>query len=211
MSTTMLGSLNMQEKFFGNLIKSPLLIKIEPMQNEIRFETSVFNKFLKSFQIKNNLSQNKNSNSEETEEKRDSIFLYNPWDKNETCYFWTVNSIQNIIVHLYNPLNTDLVIQKLVIFCEGSKPFGFPVSSTITSKSYQSVICKVKPLEVCLTYIIGISYEVSNLGAVQYVDINGNGLLYNLEKFGSNKGQKIKMKNIQIYPEIPMIKVKDDN
>ena len=66
MSTTMLGSLNMQEKFFGNLIKSPLLIKIEPMQNEIRFETSVFNKFLKSFQIKNNLSQNKNSNSEET-------------------------------------------------------------------------------------------------------------------------------------------------
>ena len=208
MSSIKLDSLALQEKFFCNLIKSPLLIKIEPVQNEIRFETAIFNKFLKSFQIKNNLSVNKNQKIEEKEEKKDSIFLYNPWEKNDcVCYFWTVNSIQNIIVHLYNPLNTELHIQKLVVFCEGSKPFGFPVSTTIPIKSYQSIICKVKPLEVGLTDIIGIRYEVSNMGGVQYVDDNGNGLLYNLDTFGKFKSQKILMKNIQIYPEIPIIKV----
>ena len=203
MSAVRQDSLNMQEKYFCNLVKSPLLIKIEPLQNEIKFETSVFNKFLRSFQIKNT-PQTVNAEVE----KRDSIFLYNPWDKGDAvCYFWTVNSIQNIIVHLYNNLNTEIQINKLVIFFEGSKPFGFPVSTAIPARSYQSIVCKIKPLEVGLADIVGIRYEIASMGGVQYVDNSGNGLMYNLESFGNYKAQKIQMKNIQIYPEIPMIRV----
>lgn len=205
MSTIKIDSLNLQEKFFCNLIRLPLLIKIEPLQNEIKFESSAFNKFLKGFQSKNNPMVNK---SEEIEEKKDNIFLYNPWDRDDSInYYWTVNSIQNIMVHLYNPLNTEIQINKLVIFFEGSKPFGFPVSTIIPSKSYQSIICKIKPLEVGLTDILGIRYEIASMGGVQYVDSAGNGLLFNLDSFGTYKTQKIKMKNIQIYPEIPMVKV----
>ena len=205
-------STNLQEKFFCNLIKSPILIKIEPLQNETKFETSIFNKFLKNYTAKHNLSEKQSKKIEENVEKKDSIFLYNPWDKNDSvCFYWTVNSIQNIVVHIFNPLNIELNIQKLVIFCEGSKPFSFPVSTSIPMKSYQSIICKVKPLEVGLTDIIGIRYEVSNMGGVQYVDSNGNGLLFNLESFGNYKSHKVSLKNIQIYPEIPVIKVNNYN
>ena len=205
MSTIKLDSYNLQEKYFCNLIRLPLLIKIEPLQHEIKFETSAFNKILKNIANKPNQIIKNNSIDEE---KKDNIFLYNPWDKDDSiCYYWTVNSIQNILVHLFNPLNTDIQVNKLVIFFEGCKPFGFPVSTTIPAKSYQSIICKVKPLEVGLTDILGIRYEIANLGCVQYVDNSGNGLLYNLESFGTYRNQKIQMKNIQIYPEIPTIKV----
>jgi hypothetical protein len=208
MSTIKLDSCNLQEKYFCNLLRLPLLIKIEPLQHEIRFETTAFNKFLKNSQIKSN-PQNKNVELEE--EKKDNIFLYNPWDKDDSvCYHWTVNSIQNILVHLYNPLNTEIQVNKLVIFFEGCKPFGFPVSTIIPAKNYQSIICKVKPLEVGQTDILGIRYEIASMGGVQYVDNNGNGLLFNLESFGEYGNQKIQMKGIQIYPEIPIIKVRDN-
>lgn len=198
-------STSLQEKYFANLIKAPVLIKIEPLQNEIKFETNVFNKIMRQAQLKNNPFA---AHQGELDEKRDSIFLYNPWEKSDSiCYYWTVNSIQNVVVHIYNPLNTELQINKLVIFFEGSKPFGFPVSTIIPARTYQSITCKLKPLEIGLTDIIGIRYEISSIGGVQYVDNNGNGLFYNLDHFGFNKQQKIIMKSIPIYPEIPLIKV----
>ncbi len=85
-----------------------------------------------------------------------------------------------------------------------------PASTVISGQSYNTVICKIKPDAVGLTSILGIKYEVFNLGGVQYVDKNGNGLFFNHTNYEqiSTKKEKINMNNIKISPEIPILELK---
>lgn len=74
-------------------------------------------------------------------------------------------------------------------------------------------MCKIKPNERGITNIVGIKYEIYNNGCVQFVDWNGNGIFFSYENFSkdtlpSNKKDKINLKNIKIYPEIPLLDIK---
>jgi hypothetical protein len=66
-----------------------------------------------------------------------------------------------------------------------------------------------------LSNIMGIKYEIFNTGAVQFVDWNGNGLFFNWDNYSkdplslsSNKKEKINLRNIKIFPEIPQLDIK---
>jgi hypothetical protein len=57
----------------------------------------------------------------------DSVFLYNPWEKEDTInYYWTNKSFQKILITFYNPLLVDIRVNKIVIIFEGAKPFCLP-------------------------------------------------------------------------------------
>ena len=77
---------------------------------------------------------------------------------------------------------------------------------------YQNVICKIRPNETGLTNILGIKYEIFNVGGVQYGDNNGNGLFYSFDNYpvecALNKKEKISLKSIKISPEISLLELK---
>ncbi len=103
----------LQEKIYLNLIKLPILMKILPVTSEVKFDVVKSNK--------------KKTMLEETENTESNVFLYNPWERDETInYYWTENSYQKIIIQFYNPLNVELKVNKIVLLCEGNKPFSFP-------------------------------------------------------------------------------------
>lgn len=63
--------------------------------------------------------------------------------------------------------------------------------------------------------ITGIKYEVFNTGSVQFVDWNGNGLFFGYDNYNKessfalmNKREKISLRNIKIFPEIPQLEIK---
>jgi hypothetical protein len=59
---------------------------------------------------------------------------------------------------------------------------------------------------------MGVKYEVFNMGGIQFVDQNGNGLFYNYcnypKELSSRKKERISLKNIKINPEIPILDIK---
>jgi hypothetical protein len=100
----------LQDKIFLNLIRLPFLVRVVPIISGIKFDV-----------VKTNKIENNNTSTSE------KIFLYNPWEKDESInYYWTVNSFQKVILHLYNPLQVELKVYKIVILFEGNKPFSIP-------------------------------------------------------------------------------------
>ncbi len=70
------------------------------------------------------------------------------------------------------------------------------VSTYIPAKGVQGVYCKIRPLEVGLTNILGVKYEIFNTVGVQFADANGNGLYYaynNVYKDVTNFSKVIKL------------------
>ena len=60
-----------------------------------------------------------------------------------------------------------------------------------------------------------MKYEIENTVGVQYVDENGNGLFYHFDNYSNdslsistNKKELITLRNIKIYPDIPIICLK---
>jgi len=177
----------LQEKVFYNLIKLPILIKIDPFVSEVKLDdVAGYNKMI----------QNRLKKEKETKEGED-IFLYNPWEKDDKInFYWTSGSFQKIYVRLFNPLKSqELNVQKLVIIFEGNKPFSFPTTTIIAPNSFQTVLCNIKILEPGILNIVGIKYEVLGVGGVQFADKNGNGLFYNYENFSHDKYALFKVNN----------------
>jgi hypothetical protein len=99
-----------QDKIFLNLIRLPFLVRLIPIVSEIKFDV-----------VNTNRIENNNNITS------DKIFLYNPWEKDDSIdYYWTVNSFQKVILHLYNSLQVELKVSKIVILFEGNKPFSIP-------------------------------------------------------------------------------------
>lgn len=95
-----------------NLLNMPILVSIIPLHSKISFDI----KF--------------------EEIKKDDIFLYNPWNnKNRTDYYYSVGSYQNVQVSLFNPLETELIINKisLIFHSEELSPFSFPCKFLLNS------------------------------------------------------------------------------
>ena len=187
----------LQDKVFFNLTKLPILMRVIPLSSDIKFDTS----------------SNPNKKSDNAKNK---VFLYNPWEKsNHSNYYWTSGSFQRIKVQFYNPMDTEVLINKIIILFKGVKPITYPSSIQINSLSSVFIICKIHPIENGFTDIIGMQYEIGNSIAQQYVDDNGNGLYYNFENISddslnvmNNTKESISLTNIKIYPEIPLLDIK---
>ena len=195
-------SLNLQDKHIFNLTKIPILMRIIPLSSEIKFDTST--------------NPHKTSTTSQT-----SVFLYNPWEKSTyTNYYWTKSSYQSIRVQLYNPLNTEIVVNKIKILFKGINPISYPSSVRINPQTSEYILCKIYPDQHGITNVIGVQYEIVNCISQQYADNNGNGLYFNFENISedslnliNNNTELISLSNIKIYPEIPLldIKIKDNN
>ncbi len=179
-----------QQKLYLNLIKFPILVKIIPLISKIKFD---FNK---------NLNNIKNEEEE--------IFIYNPWDKsNNANFYWSENSIQEILVEFYNELNIEIILTKIDLLIESNEKiiFCFPSNAHILPKTYTKIIFKIKPLKTAKIKIIGLKYEIFNLYTIQYVDQKGNGMFFNLNNKAIDSKENIMLNDIQIYPELPNLKL----
>lgn len=194
-------SMYLQEKLNLNLIKLPILVKIHPLTSNIKF---AFNRNFINI-------KNKKGND------NDNIFIYNPWEKKQNInYFWTVNSYQKILIRFYNPLSTELILTKInLIFSGDNKPFTFPSNAILVPQSNTDILYKIKLLSDGATNLLGVKYEIENTVGIQYVDENGNGLFYHFDNYSNdslclstNKKELITLRNIKIYPEIPIIWLK---
>ena len=190
-------SLNLQEKVFFNLSKIPILMRIIPLSSEIKFDTST------NPNKKNSTNKNK-------------VFLYNPWEKsNHANYYWTAGSFQRIKVQFYNPMDTEVLVNKIIILFKGVKPITYPSSVLVNPKSSVFIVSKINPKVEGITDIIGVQYEIVNSVSHQFVDDNGNGLYYNFENISddslnlmNNTKEVISLSNIKIYPQIPLLDIK---
>ena len=194
------NSLSTQKKVFLNISKLPLLMRIIPVTNKIRFDVST------------------NPNKK----RKSDIFLYNPWEQNKyknNNFYWTTNSFQQIKLQFYNPLDIELEINKIHILFSGAQPTVYPSSIVIPPKTSLFIATKIRPNEEGTTTIIGVKYEMINTIGIQYVDDNGNGLFFNYENkyidlaktflnAAAIKQQLITLSNIKIYPEIPKLNYK---
>lgn len=199
-------SLFLQEKIFINTSKLPVLMRIIPISSDIKFDSS-----------KNHNKKNANATN-----ASDDIFLYNPWEKEETInYYWTAASYQKIKIQLHNPLKTMIMINKIIVLVEGDvKPISYPSSISIPSLSSVYIVCKIRPSIPGILNITGVKYEIGNTISIQYADYNGNGLYSNFENLSKDslslmtkKKELISLSNIKIFPEIPLLdfKILDDS
>lgn len=195
-------SMYLQEKLNLHLIKLPILVKIQPLTSNIKF---AFNRNFANLKIKKGSNEDNN------------VFIYNPWEKKQNInYFWTVNSYQEILIRFYNPLSTELILTKInLIFSGEKKPFTFPSNAILVPQSNTDILYKIKLLSEGVTNLIGVKYEIENTVGVQYVDENGNGLFYHFDNYSNdslsistNKKELITLRNIKIYPDIPIICLK---
>ena len=185
-----LNSIALQEKLLLNLIKLPILIRLIPLCSKIKFD---FNKTLNI--VKND---------------EDEVFIYNPWDKNNIAnFYWSENSIQEILVEFYNELNIEIILTKIDLLIENNEKiiFCFPSNAHILPKKYTKIIFKIKPLKTTKIKIIGLKYEIFNIYTIQYVDERGNGMFFNLNNKTIDSKENINLNNIQIYPELPNLKL----
>ncbi|MCQ2816243.1 MAG: hypothetical protein MJ252_03150 [archaeon] len=202
------NSMKLQRKLYLSLVKMPCLVRLIPQVSPIRFDITKNPKYNKS--------------------EENKIFLYNPWEnKGLLNYYWTVNNSQNISLQLFNPLSIEITISRIKILfrsenkednSEPSEPITYSPTVAISPKSSVNVLIQVVPIKHGVFDIIGITYDLMNIHTKQYVDSNGNGLFYQFEnlfgdtgeiKSAGKKKKYVSLKQIQIYPEIPLIHLKN--
>ena len=186
---------------YYNVVNVPILLRIIPQASEIKFDCVV------------NQSIN----------KQDDLFIFNPWNQKNTNsinYYWTVNSIQSIILNLYNPLKIQITISQIQLIyniknkeSEHTNLFNYmPMSIVIPPNQKVEYKFQFKPLVEEVFDIIGIEYLFEGIKVKQYVKNDGNGLLFRykntIENLYSLKTRdKVYLNNIRIYPEIPLIRL----
>ena len=182
-----------------NVVNIPFLLKIIPQRADIKFDFP-----------------------ENIEELKDDLFIYNPWiKKNEDiCYYWTLNSIQTIKFHLYNPLNVEISIYQiqLIYDCKNKNNKNnnlfnfFPCSIILPPNQLIEYNYKFKPLKEETFDIIGVEYYLEGVKIKQYIKKDGNGLLFRYinrveNLFNAKIKDNISLNNIKIYPEIPLVQL----
>ena len=186
---------------YYNVVNVPILLRIIPQASEIKFDCVV------------NQSIN----------KQDDLFIFNPWNQKNTNsinYYWTVKSIQSIILSLYNPLKIQITISQIQLIyniksktSEHNNLFNYmPMSIVIPPNQKVEYKFYFKPLFEEVFDIIGIEYLFEGIKVKQYVKNDGNGLLFRykntIENLYSLKTRdKVFLNNIRIYPEIPLVRL----
>ena len=181
---------------YYNVVNIPVITKIIPQRSEIKFD----------------LLSNYVLNPE------GGLFLFNPWndDKKLINYYWTVNSINEIIFNLYNPLKIVINLTQVRLIYNSKNKLNIfsylPCSITIQPQQFLEYKFKFKPLFEDTIDIIGIEYVFEGLKIKQYIKHDGNGILSEfknrISSISSTKVKdKISLNNIRIYPEIPQLKL----
>lgn len=222
------NALCLSKKVNLSLYKIPLLIRINPICSNIKFEITKNEKL----------------------PKKKQLFLYNPWKKSSTInYFWSKNSYQYITIEFKNILKIPITLNNIIIlfkrkkienaqnnqkenneedknkvdenFNKGKLPICFPTSVTIPPKEKALVVEKVKMIDEVIFDIVGVKYDIFNFTTEQYVDPNGNGLYFCCENLlkddyyaSISTGKKktfVNLKGIQIYKEIPQLEIANIN
>ena len=174
-----------------NLINFPILKKILPKENKIKII------------IKNNQNQKKNN-----------IFIYNPWEKKEKNYYWSENSKIKLKLIFINNFNFDIEIKNLnLIYNNNEENFNYSLlyyNTNYTIYKGENEIefaFKILPKNNNnnnnnnFINIKGINYEINSILFNQFVDKFGNGL------FNFNCDKNNYLNNINIYSEIPELKI----
>ena len=183
-----------------NSVNIPILLKIIPQPSDIKFDC---------------ISQN--------EDKGDDLFIFNPWSKkneNNINYYWTLNSIQSIIIIVYNPLSIEITLNEVKLLyniknknSDNNNLFNFiPCSVIIPPQQRIEYKFKFKPLFEEIFDIIGIEYFFQGVKLKQYIKETGNGILFRYKNtlddlYNSSKKDYISLNNIRIYPEVPLVKL----
>ena len=182
-----------------NVVNIPILLKIIPLPSEIKFDYF-----------------------ENNEEKGDDLFIFNPWSKKnekKINYYWTLNSIQSIIIIVYNPLSIEITLNEIKFLyniknknSDNNNLFNFiPCSIVIPPKHRIEYKFHFKPSFEEIFDIIGIEYFFQGVKLKQYIKESGNGLLFRYKNmiddlYNSSKKDNISLNNIKIYPEIPLVR-----
>ena len=222
------NALSISKKINLSLYKIPMLIRINPICSNIKFEITKNEKL----------------------PKKKQLFLYNPWKKSSTInYFWSKNSYQYITIEFKNILKIPITLNNIIIlferkkieneqnsqqesneeeknkvdenFNKGKLPICFPTSVTIPPKEKALVVEKIKMIDEVIFDIVGIKYDIFNFTTEQYIDPNGNGLYFCCENLLKDDyyatittGKKktfVNLKGIQIYKEIPQLEITNIN
>ena len=222
------NAFNVSKKINLSLYKIPMLIRINPICSNIKFEITKNEKL----------------------PKKKTLFLYNPWKKSSTInYFWSKNSYQYITIEFKNILKIPITLNNIIIlferkkieneqnnqkenneeeknkvdenFNKGKLPICFPTSVTIPPKEKALVVEKIKMIDEVIFDIVGIKYDIFNFTTEQYIDPNGNGLYFCCENLLKDDyyatistGKKktfVNLKGIQIYKEIPQLEITNIN
>lgn len=222
------NALSISKKINLSLYKIPMLIRINPICSNIKFEITKNEKL----------------------PKKKTLFLYNPWKKSSTInYFWSKNSYQYITIEFKNILKIPITLNNIIIlferkkidkdqnnhnetneeeknkvdenFNKGKLPICFPTSVTIPPNEKALVVEKIKMLDEVIFDIVGIKYDIFNFTTEQYIDPNGNGLYFCCENLLKDDyyatittGKKktfVNLKGIQVYKEIPQLEITNIN
>ena len=222
------NALSISKKINLSLYKIPMLIRINPICSNIKFEITKNEKL----------------------PKKKQLFLYNPWKKSSTInYFWSKNSYQYITIEFKNILKIPITLNNIIIlferkkidkeqnnqkenneeeknkvdenFNKGKLPICFPASVTIPPEEKALVVEKIKMIDEVIFDIVGIKYDIFNFTTEQYIDPNGNGLYFCCENLLKDDyyatittGKKktfVNLKGIQIYKEIPQLEITNIN
>ena len=115
-------SFQLQEILYVNLIKLPILVSVIPIVNEISFDIDY--------------------NSDSTNQKKNTYFLYNPWDKEKSPHvelFCTKNSYQYLsiemlccYVYVLFPRFCLFFLVSFLFFCCFKEPDAITTSSDRT-------------------------------------------------------------------------------
>ena len=163
------NALSISKKINLSLYKIPMLIRINPICSNIKFEITKNEKL----------------------PKKKTLFLYNPWKKSSTInYFWSKNSYQYITIEFKNILKIPITLNNIIIlferkkidkdqnkhnetneeeknkvdenFNKGKLPICFPTSVTIPPNEKALVVEKIKMLDEVIFDIVGIKYDIFN-------------------------------------------------
>ena len=212
---------NINKKINLSLYKIPILIRINPICSNIKFDIT------------------KNQKTP----KKKQLFLYNPWKKSTSIdYFWSKNSYQYVTIEFKNILKIPITLNNIIVLFErkiiekennenkgenkeqteenlnkGKLPLCFPVSVTIPPNEKVTVVEKIKMIDEVIVDIIGVKYDIFNFTTEQFIDPNGNGLYFSCENLLKDNyystittGKKkifVNLKGIQIYKEIPQLEI----
>ena len=185
---------------YFNAIKIPVIIKFIPQRSKIKFDFK-----------------------EKEKNKENDLFIFNPWNqKNKDIinYFWTLNSTQIIFIKFYNPLSVPVFINNIQLLYttknKNKKNINYfnysPSFINIPPQQEIEYEFKFKLLVEDTFDIIGIEYFFEGIKLRQYLNTDGNGVLFKyinqtINLFNSKLRDKINLNNITVYPEIPQIKL----
>ena len=150
----------------------------------------------------------------EIKNDKNQIFLHNPWEKKSFAnYYWSVGSIQNINLQLFNKLPVAVEITDMELI------FDSPVNTIKTTvflseREFKSVNLSFIPICENIITLTGIRYKVFEVNCFQWLESKGRSfysLVSPVIALNENKKVSCELSNIKVFPEIPNLKIYCDS